>query len=140
MAVAAHPIKVYAKASSAAAVAGDEVADIRSVSSSITPNLLDVTNFKDTSGAMQRILGLLDSEFTLDGFFVGNDAPQNLLRASALNGASVWITLHANPSGGVGEKGYKVECKVSGFEFGGAVDGVATFSCSVQGNGAPALE
>lgn len=139
-ALPAHPFKVYAKSTSGTAVAGDEVAGINSASNSISGNLLDVTDFKDTSGAMKRILGLLDSEFTLSGFFEGADAPQQLLRSSASSGASVWITFHVNPGGGANEKGYKVECKVASFDLSGSVDGAAEFSCTLNGTAAPTLE
>ena len=137
MPVAANPVVVYIKASSAAPVAGDEVDGINNYSFGPKMDLLETTDFKDTTGAKTKIAGLLDGTISLSGMAEMSDAPQNLLRSSWLSGASVWCTIHWNPSGGAGTKGYQVECKVESWESSGEVAGLANFSVSLSFTGAP---
>ena len=137
MALPAHPSLVYAKASATTAVSGDELDGINSVTYSPSVNLLDITDFKDTSGAKLKLAGLIDGSLQLAGDLEIADAPQALLRSSMVSGASVWMTIHFNPSGSASSKGFQVECKVESFEISASVDGKAEFSCSLQFSGAP---
>jgi predicted secreted protein len=137
MAVAAHPTLVYVKATNAAAVAGDEVAGITSATLNQSADLLDVTAFKDTSGWKQRILGLLDGSVELGGMAEFADAPQSLIRSSFLSGASIWVTVHFNPSGAALAKGFQVECKVASANHGSEVADKVSFDASFQFTAAP---
>lgn len=137
MALAGHPTVVYAKSSVAAPSGSDEIDGINNVSYGPTGNLLDTTDFKDTSGFITKLLGLKDGTISLSGDYEASDAPQALLRSSWDSGASVWITIHFNPSGGAGVKGFQVECKVESWEVNAAVDGKVEFSCSCQFTAAP---
>jgi predicted secreted protein len=140
MALAGHPVKVYAKSTGATPTASDEVDGINNVTYSPKVDLLDVTDFKDTSGAKLKLAGLIDGSISLSGDYEPTDAPQSLLRTSMTSGASVWLSVHFNPSGTTGTKGFIVECKVESFEVSAAVDGKAEFSCSLQFTGAPAVD
>lgn len=137
MALAGHPVLVYAKATNAAAVSGDEVDGINSVSYSPSLDLLDVTDFKDTTGTKLKLAGLKDGSISLSGDLEMTDAPQTLLRTAAGDGSSVWMTIHFNPSGAASAKGFQVECKVESFEISAAVDGKVEFTASLQFTGAP---
>lgn len=134
---AAHLTKVYAKASSAAPGASDEVDGLDDYSLSKARDVLEVTTFKDTSGAKKRILALKDGSISLSGNFESADAPQKLIRSSHDSAASIWIQIESDPSAGAGDKGFQVECLVESFEVKGGVDGKAEFSASLTFNAAP---
>jgi len=140
MALAGHPVKLFAKSSSGAVVAGDELDGINNVTYSPTVDLLDVTDFKDTSGAKKKLAALSDGTVSLAGDLELADAPQNLLRSSMTSGADVHITFHFDPTAGAGSRGFQVPCKVESFEISAAVHGKAEFSCSLQFNGAPVVD
>lgn len=137
MALAGHPVVVSAKASSTDP-SGDEVDGIRDVEYSPSVDLLDVTDFKDTTGAKLKLAALRDGEVTLNGHLETGDAPQVLLRTSFASGASVWITCSFDPSASSGSKGFKVETLVSNFKIRAAQDGVVEFSCTCSFTGLPA--
>jgi predicted secreted protein len=139
MALAAHPTNIYAKSSVTTPTGTDEIIGLNSVQFSPDIDLLDVTDFKDTTGAKIKLAALTDGTISLDGDAVLSDAPQTLLRSSMLTGASVWITIYFNPSGSAGQKGFQVECKVDKYDVKASVAGKAEFSCSLQFTGAVAL-
>lgn len=140
MALAGHPVKCFVKASNASPVSGDELDGINNVSYSPSLDILDVTDFKDTTGFKKKLAGLKDGSVSFSGDFEPTDAPQSLLRSSWLSGASIWTTLHFDPSAAAGSRGYQVECIVESFEISAAVDGKVEFSCSLQFNGAPVVD
>ncbi len=139
MSLAGHPVAVYWKSSSGS-YSGNEIDGIKSVSYSPSLNMLDVTVFKDTSGAKLKLAGLKDGSIKLSGTLEMADAPQALLRTNAGNGTSGWATCIFAPSGSTGSKGFQVECKVSGFEISASVDGTVDFSCTLEFTGAPAVD
>lgn len=139
MPLAGHPTVIYCKATNATPVAGDEVNGLKSITYSPKLNLIDVTDFMDTTGNVLKIGALKDGSISVSGDFEPTDAPQVLLRTAATDGSSVWMTQHFNPSGTAGTKGYQVECKVSGFEIKDEVAGVIEFSASLEFTGAPVL-
>lgn len=137
MAVAAHPTVVYVKSSVTTPTGPDEVAGIDSAKLNQTADLLDVTDFKDTSGWKKRILGLLDGTIDLSGMAEFADTPQSLIRSSFLSGASIWVTVHFNPSGSAGQKGFQVECKVASANHGSELADKVTFDASFVFTAAP---
>ena len=136
MALAGHQVKVFAKVSVSATAPADEIDGINNVNYSPAVDLLDVTDFKDPSGAKLKLAGLLDGTISLSGDLELADAPQNLLRAS-ITGASVWITCQFNAGAALGLRGFTVECKVASFEIGAAVEDKVSFSAEIQFTGAP---
>jgi predicted secreted protein len=137
MAVAAHPTLVYVKATNAAAVSGDEVLGISSATLNQSADLLDVTDFKDTTGWRKRILGLLDGTVELSGMAEFADAPQSLIRSSFLSGASIWVTVQFNPAGAALAKGFQVECKVAAVNHSSELEDKVAFDASFSFTAAP---
>lgn len=137
MALPSHPNFVAAKSSASAAVAGDELVGVTSVSYDVKADLLDVTDFKDTSGVKQKLMALRDGSIGIDCDLSMTDAPQQLLWTSFASGATVYITIHFNPSGSAGQKGFQVPCLVSGISPKGEVAGKNTVSYSLEFTGAP---
>jgi predicted secreted protein len=125
------------KASAAAAVSGDEVDGLNNVSYSPSVDLLDITDFKDTTGFKTKLAGLKDGSVSVSGDFEASDAPQLLIASSWSSGASIWATIHFNPSGSASSKGFNVECKVESFEITAGVDGKVEYSASLSFTGAP---
>jgi hypothetical protein len=137
MPLAGHPVVVYIKATSATPVSGDEVNGLNSVTYSPKLNLLDVTDFMDTTGCALKLGGLRDGAISYGGDYEAADAPQALLRTASGDGSSVWATLHFNPSGTTGQKGFQVECKAEGFEIKADVAGKVEFSGTLAFTGLP---
>lgn len=139
MPLAGHPVAVYYKATSGA-YAGSEVDGIKNVTYSPTLDMLDVTDFADTTGAKLKIGGLKDGSIKLSGNFEMADVPQALIRTNAGDGVVGYATCIFNPTGSVGSKGFQVAVKVASFEITSAVDGTVDFSADLQFNGAPAVD
>lgn len=94
-------------------------------------DLLDVTDFADTSGTKQRIYGLKDASFSLSGDLEASDTGYAKLETAYGSGATVYIKYLPN-----GTAGWKVGCKVESIEVSGSVDGKAEVSISLQATGA----
>jgi len=137
MALAGHPVAVFAKATNATAVSSDEVDGINSVTYSPKVNMLDASTFKDTTGFALKLACLKDGSVSLAGDYTPSDAPQMLIMTSWTNGVPVWITMHFNPTGAAGTKGFQVQCKVESFEIKGDVASKVEFSASLNFDGAP---
>lgn len=136
MALAAHLSKFFVRADTTAPTpVTDEPAGINSATLSPSVDLLDVTDFKDTTGAKLKLAALKDGSAQLSGDLDLADAPQALLRTSYDTGAIVHVTFQFNPSGGASAKGFRVPCLVESFELGAAVADRATVSYSLQFTG-----
>ena len=98
--------------------------------------MLDVTDFKDSSGVKLKLAGIEDGSFSLSGDLESADAPQALIRSSFDTGATIYLTVQWDPSASAGSKGYSYPCIVESYEVKGGVDGKAEFSASLQLNGA----
>jgi len=136
MGVAGFTEKVYARTDTTAPTSTDLVDGITEFTLSAPVNLLETTQFRGNEGFRSRIAGLKDSSISMSGNYVSGDTVQKLLRAARLSGATVHVTVIVDPNGATNEKGYRVPCLVESYEAGGSVDGLATFSCTLQGNGA----
>lgn len=140
MALPGYPIKVYAKASNAVAVSGDEIKGLNDATYDEQMDLLETTSFMGASASAwkTRISSLNDGSIDLAGDFEPLDAPQILLRTSKRSGASVWISVYFNPTAGTGVfLGYRVECKVEKFNVKDGVGGKTEFSASLKFTAAP---
>lgn len=137
MPLASHPARFYVRSDNTAPTGTDEVLGVNSATLNQEANLLEVTDFSDTSGWRRRILGLLDGSVELSGDAELANAPQNLIRSSMASGASVWVTCQFNPAGSAGQQGVRVECKVGSHNQSSAVDGKNEFSASFMFNAAP---
>ena len=130
MSVAAHNRKLYAKSASTAPSAGDEIDGAIEFTWSSNQNMLDTTDFKDTSAAHTRLPGLEDGSGSISGDWEQADAPQTLLRTSFDTRALVYITDLRD-----GTNGWTYPCYVESIEENGSVDGKneVTFNLTQSG-------
>lgn len=140
MAIAAHPSVVYFKASSGSAGGSDESDGITAFDVKINGEQLDTTDMKDTSAWHTFLQGLKGATLSFSGQVEAADAPQNLLRSSLLTYADLWCTLHRNPSGSSGQKGFKGQVMVEEYSENGEVAGLVEFSVSLRITGAVTAE
>lgn len=136
MAIAAHIVKIYVKSTSATAISSDEVKGLNDFSASSSKTMLDVTDFKDTTGVKLKMAGLEDGSFSLSGDLESGDAPQGLIRSSFDSGSTIYLTVQWDPNATAGSKGYNFPCIVESYEVKGSVDGKSEFSASLSLNGA----
>jgi predicted secreted protein len=127
MAIAAHPGAVHFAATDTTG----EVAGIKSCEMSASGDLLDVTDFKDTTGYHVKIQGLKDVQFTVSGNFESADAPQALIRTSFASGATGYVRYLPD-----GSTGFKCAVKVADYKITGEVAGVVQFSATLHAVGA----
>lgn len=129
--LAAHAIAVLVKAADSGWGSSDELDGINSAQLKSTRDLLEATDFKDTSACRKRIAGLKDGTIEMSGDYEAADAPQDLLRSSKESGADIYVWIKWD-----GTAGHKVACLVESFDIGGTFDGKVQFSCSLVFNGA----
>lgn len=145
MAQAGHEIKVYAySATDATAAPGateissyTEIGGIDSISFNEERMALDKTDFKSTSGAMERFLGLKDGTINLSGFYDSSDGGQTEIRTS-FDGASnliVWICIAW--TGTIADGTTQVKCVVTNFNREIGVQDRVNFSSDLSFSGAP---
>jgi hypothetical protein len=115
MATAAHLRKLYAKSTSVAPVAGDEIDGSKDFSFTRSRDVLDTTDFKD-GDQRTKLLGLKDGSGNISGDWENGDAVQALLLSSHDSGALVYITDLPD-----GTNGFTFPCLVESIETGGAV-------------------
>lgn len=127
MALAGHAVKVSCADTD---VAGDEIDGIKSIDWGPSANLIETTDFADTSGARTRLAGLKDLSVTLSGDYEASDTGQARLRT---NWPSTGTYVRFLPNG---TAGFKCLMLVQDFKIAGEVDGVVQFSATLVGNGA----
>lgn len=136
MSNAAHPIVVEVATPADAAYA--EVDGIKSLKFGPSRTMLETTDFKDTSGAKTRMAGLKDGTIELSGDLEEADVNgQNVIRGCWDSGAACWLQMKFAPTAAAGSQGYKVNGIVASYDMNADVDGLVTWSASVQFNGAP---
>ena len=129
MAIAAHPAVVDVSTDD---ITYNEVDGINDFSFDPGVDILDTTDFKDTSGAKTKIVGLQDTSVEISGDYEDADTNgQNIIRTGFLNGTSVYIGFKYD-----GTDGYKVQCLVESFSITGSVDGKVEWSASLTSIGA----
>lgn len=127
MALAGHSTAVHCASTDTTG----EVDGIKSVEFSASGNLLDITDFADTTGAHSRILGLKDLQITVSGDYESADSPQALIRSSWAAGDTVYVRVLPN-----GSTGFKCACKVQDYSISSSVDGTVEFSATFMATGA----
>lgn len=139
-AIAGHPAKLYVKSDSGSYSSSDEIAGIDNVDFKVSGESVDVTTFKDTSGAKLKLMTLADGSASLSGSAEFADAPQTLFRSygpgGTYFGSSLWLSVEFNPSGSSGSRGFKVECKVESYGVKASVAGRVEFDVSLAFTGA----
>lgn len=129
MAVAMHAAAVHFAATDTTG----EAAGINNASLDFSGDLLDETDFKDTSGWRKRIQGLKSLAFTASGHYIYNDSPQALLISSFLTGATVYVRVLFD-----GTNGFKCAMKIESLSINGDLDNTAQVSVTLQSVAAPA--
>ena len=129
MALAAHPVIINA---GAAASPTDEMDGIISATFSPTRDLLDETDFADTSGAHKRFGGLRDGTISLSGDYEASDTAQTALRAAFDGGTEFHVQILWD-----GTNGHEVETRVESYEISASVEGKVEFSATLQFNAIP---
>jgi hypothetical protein len=130
MPTAAHLRKLYAKSTSAAPVAGDEIDGSKDFSFTRSRDVLDTTDFKD-GDQRTKLLGLKDGSGSISGDWENGDAVQALLLSSHDSGNTVWITDLPD-----GTNGFTYPCLVESVETGGGVGDLVSRSFNLTQNGA----
>jgi hypothetical protein len=131
---AGYVSKVFAKASNAAHVPGDEILFVKSVSRSETMDSEDAT-YLGGSGVKDRVLTLRDFNLSIDGHFEPGDPVHALLKSSFDGRTPVYITVIRDSGAAPGSQGYKYKVKLESFDEDTAAEGVVTFSLSASAAG-----
>lgn len=141
MAQAGHAVEVYLRDVVTAPVNPTHLIDgINKLSVKKHRDLLDTTDFKDTTGVRTRLAALKDFEATLSGDNEAADTVQGFARTALDNGTSVWLTYLTNPGGATGSRGFKVECLVEDESIDTSFDGKVEVSYSLKGTGVVAVD
>ena len=124
MALAGHEVTLN--------VGVNELDGIKSFSVSNDNELLDETDFADTSGFRKRFQGLQDGTISISGDYEPSDTAQAAIRAAKTAGTTVTIELLYD-----GTSGDSVVCHVENFQINAEVGGIVEFSASLVFNAAP---
>lgn len=127
MATAAHNAVLRIGAS---ATPTDDVDGANDATFNRLADLLDTTDFEDTSNFRTRIQGLKDANFSISGDYVAGDTAQTAVRTAYNNGTTVFVRWLPD-----GTNGFELECHVESESLSGSVDGKAEFSWTLQGTG-----
>lgn len=111
----------------------NEVDGLNDISYGPTADMLETTDFKDTSGNHTRMMGLRDGAISVSGDYEASDTAQALMRTQHASGGALWLKVLWD-----GTNGSKVQCIVENFTIKGGVAGKVEFSASLKFNGAPA--
>lgn len=128
MTLAAHPMTISGATTDAGYA---EIDGLNDFSFGPTRDVLETTDFADTTTAHTRMLGLKDGAISISGDYESTDAAQALLATQWGNGGAYWLKVLWN-----GSTGHKVQCIVENFTIKGSVAGKVEFSASLKMNGA----
>jgi hypothetical protein len=130
MATAAHTRKLYVRTDTTAPSGSDEIDGAVDFSWSSKTDILETTDFKDTTGTKTKIAGLKDGSGSIGGDWEQSDTIQGLLRTAHNNGTLVYVTDLKD-----GTNGYTYPCLVESLDEKGAVAGKneVTFSLTQSG-------
>lgn len=107
-----------------------EIAGVTSLQVGRERNLIDITHFKDTTGAVKRLAGLKDAKASLSGNLDLADTNQNALRSRYDDGVQFWIGWKWD-----GSTRLKLPCFVASYSENATPDGAVEFSCELEGHG-----
>lgn len=111
-----------------------EVDGINDASFEVSRDILETTDFKDTSGAKTRIMGLQDTKISMSGDYEDTDTNgQNTIRTRFLAGTTIWVGFKLD-----GTDGYKVETYCTKFSTKAGVNDKVTFDAEFISTGAVA--
>ena len=128
MALAGHAL-LFEVSASVHPTGSTEVDGIKSVSFGPSRDMLEETDFSDSSGAHKRFAGLKDGAISVSGDYEAADTGQALIRTSYDTGALLHVQFMWE-----GTTGQQVPCRVESYEIGADFDGNVTFSASMTFN------
>ena len=131
MPVAASSKKVYFKATAGAPSAGDEPIGITNATHPTNRNLAEKTAYSDGIYTTRFAL-LADMKGSVEGQEELADAPQNLVRAAVISGATIYYTVLDN-----GVNGFTYPVLVESYDPKGSAGEMCLFSAALALNGAP---
>ncbi len=105
-----------------------ELTGITSCSIGQDRDMLEITSLKDTTAAKVRLAGLRDAKVSMTGNYDPTDASQIQLTTRYGDGASAWIGVKWDGSGGTLKEG---EFKVASFNVSVDVGGTVEFTCDL---------
>jgi len=99
-------------------IAGDELDGVKSIDWGDAADLIDTTDFADTSGSRVRgLLGLQDLTVTISGDYTGGTAQARFFTVKAA-GTLVYVRFLPN-----GSTGFKAAMKVESIKLSSSIDG-----------------
>lgn len=107
-----------------------EISGITSAQVQRDREVLDITHFKDTTAHKLKMMGLKDTKLSVSGNLDFTDAPQSALRTRYDDGASTFVQIKWDGTGGTGLKG---EFKVASIQESAEVAGLVEFTCDLEG-------
>jgi predicted secreted protein len=110
-----------------------EIDGIKSASMSHERDVLDITDFKTLGIDREKIQGLRNVSFSLSGDFVSGDPGQEIIRTamfSVLDNPPLHVRFLPD-----GVNGFNCKVIAPSGEFGAEVEGLASFSASLEQNG-----
>lgn len=111
------------------------IGEVNSADMALSGATLDVTKLGDN--VIERILGLVDCQWTFAGFYDPTDTNgQVVVRSSLLNNTPLYVQVEFDPSGSAGTKGFSQQVVCSKYEPQAQVAGVVTFQMQLDGSGA----
>lgn len=129
MALAGHELVLRGAATATPVNAID---GINSLSFGPSRDMLEDTDFADTTGARTRFAGLKDGTIQISGDYEPSDTAQALIETQFNNGGPYFVRILWN-----GTAGHEVECIVENFEISADVGGKVEFTATLQFNGVP---
>jgi predicted secreted protein len=107
-----------------------EISGVTSVSLSRERDVLDITHFKDATAHKIKMMGLKDTKLDISGNLDLADSAQSQIRSRYDDGASTFVQIKWDGSGGSGADG---EFKVASYSESAEVSGVVEFSAALEG-------
>lgn len=105
----------------------DEIDGANNIRFGRTREMLETTDFKDTSGARTRLAGLKDGVVEISGDYEPSDTAQTAIESKLDDGNSYYVQVLWD-----GTNGHEIECKVESFDIDGEVAGKAQFTATLQ--------
>jgi predicted secreted protein len=131
MAQAAHKVVIEISPDDSA---WTELCGMTSVSFGPDRTTLDITSFCDTSGARQKMKGLIDGQISVSGHYQATGAQKTLrnLHDDGAEDETIYVRILWD-----GTNGHKVECVVSSYSIDGELDGTVQTSFDLEFAGKP---
>lgn len=126
---AGHTVKVLCDLSDPPT---EEISGIKQFSATVEREVIDITDFKDTSGARVRIMGLKNVAFTMSGDYDASNQAWADILTNYGDGADIYIRAYITSSNYI-----DFTAKVQDVNFDAGVDGAVQASVTMVSVDAP---